>query len=169
MSLLLETIKIRDSEYQNLEYHTARMNLSRKILLACRDVIDLNKILPKPDFPVKGIYKCRILYGHKVDRIEIHRYRKNIPGSIKIVESSGIDYSHKYANRKPIHDLKKSVEEDDILMVVNGFIGDTSYANIIFRDGKKWFTPSTPLLRGTKREKLLKENKIIERSITLKT
>lgn len=167
MSLLLETIKIQNSQYQNLGYHTARMNRSRKILLSCSDQIDLSESLPQPDFPKNEIYKCRILYDHKIDKIDIHPYKMKMVRSLKIIESSSMDYSHKFANRQPIDDLKKGVEEDDILIVKNGFITDASYANIIFSDGARWITPATPLLHGTKREKLLKENRIIERFITL--
>jgi|DewCreStandDraft_4_1066084.scaffolds.fasta_scaffold25209_1 4-amino-4-deoxychorismate lyase len=167
MSLLLETIKIQDSEYQNLEYHNARMNRSRKILLSCTEHIDLQEVLPKLKLTKDQIYKCRILYDYKINKIDIQSYRLKIVRSLKVIESSTIDYSHKFADRQMIEDLKRNVEEDDILIVKNGYITDTSYANIIFREGEQWITPATPLLRGTKREKLLRENKIIEQIITV--
>ena len=47
----------------------------------------------------------------------------------------------------------------------NGLITDTSYANIVFWDGQNWLTPSTPLLAGTKRARLLHESKIKEAEI----
>jgi 4-amino-4-deoxychorismate lyase len=51
------------------------------------------------------------------------------------------------------------------LIVKNGFITDTSSANILFYDGRDWVTPSTPLLMGTCREKLLRGGKIREENI----
>jgi 4-amino-4-deoxychorismate lyase len=45
-------------------------------------------------------------------------------------------------------------------------VTDSSYANLLFRKGDNYYTPSTPLLKGTMREKLLDEKKIAERSIT---
>ena len=54
---------------------------------------------------------------------------------------------------------------DDILIIKNGLITDISFANICFYNGKNWYTPSTPLLKGTCREKLLKQNSIIEKEI----
>ena len=42
---------------------------------------------------------------------------------------------------------------------------DTSYSNIIFFDGTKWVTPSTPLLHGTMRSFLLKNEIISEMKI----
>ncbi|MCA1759522.1 MAG: aminotransferase class IV, partial [Bacteroidales bacterium] len=57
---------------------------------------------------------------------------------------------------------------DDIIIVKNGCITDSSFANIVFFDGVKWWTPDTPLLPGTQRAKLLEENKIFECRITPK-
>ena len=77
----------------------------------------------------------------------------------QIADAAGID-------RKEIDKLfEKRGKADDILIVKNGFITDTSIANIAFFDGKKWFTPKTCLLRGTTRERLLKEKKIFEKDI----
>ncbi len=56
---------------------------------------------------------------------------------------------------------------DDILIVKNGIITDTSFSNIAFFDGKQWKTPKSPLLKGTCRERLLCEQKIFEKDINL--
>jgi 4-amino-4-deoxychorismate lyase len=56
---------------------------------------------------------------------------------------------------------------DDILIVKDGYITDTSFSNIVFFDGEKWVTPARPLLRGTMRESLLKRNLIGEENITV--
>jgi 4-amino-4-deoxychorismate lyase len=57
---------------------------------------------------------------------------------------------------------------DDILIVKDGLITDTSIANIAIYDGFKWITPKKPLLRGTQRAKLLKDKLIIEKDIKVK-
>ena len=46
-------------------------------------------------------------------------------------------------------------------------ITDSSIGNLIFYDGKKWLTPSSPLLKGTMRTKLLEGGKIQSRSIQI--
>lgn len=51
-------------------------------------------------------------------------------------------------------------ETDDILIVRNELLTDTSICNIALLDGDKWYTPAAPLLYGTMREKLLSESKI---------
>ena len=61
--------------------------------------------------------------------------------------------------------LKKKGDCSDILIVKNGFITDTSFSNIIFLKCGRWYTPNTPLLKGTKRAKLLDLGLINERSI----
>lgn len=77
-----------------------------------------------------------------------------------------IDYSHKYANRTALqYLLQKKGKADDVLIVKNGWLTDTSYSNVAFFDGLQWFTPSKPLLKGTKRAALLQQKKIIEADI----
>ena len=51
--------------------------------------------------------------------------------------------------------MKKEVICDDILIVKQGFITDTSYSNVLFYNGKEWLTPTHPLLKGTQRASLL--------------
>ena len=58
-------------------------------------------------------------------------------------------------------------EDDDILIVKNGLITDSSFCNIIFKNEEGLFTPLNPLLKGTKRQYLLDKNIIKEREIYL--
>ena len=44
-------------------------------------------------------------------------------------------------------------------------VTDASYANLIFFDGSQWLTPTTFLLNGTCRKRLLNEGKIREMPI----
>ncbi len=54
---------------------------------------------------------------------------------------------------------------DDVLIVKNGLLTDTSYANIAFFDGVQWLTPATPLLAGTRRQQLLEQGVITEATL----
>ena len=54
---------------------------------------------------------------------------------------------------------------DDILIVKNGYITDTSIANIALYDGNSWITPKVPLLKGTTRQRYLDNAKILESDI----
>ena len=56
---------------------------------------------------------------------------------------------------------------DEIIIVKNGLVPDTSFTNIAVNDGDVWLTPKQPLLMGTKRAQLLGEGKLREADITL--
>ena len=58
-------------------------------------------------------------------------------------------------------DLYNSKQEaDDILIVKNGWVTDSSYANLIFKLGDKWITPASYLLNGTMRQQLIERGEI---------
>ncbi|MEA3434781.1 MAG: aminotransferase class IV family protein [Campylobacterota bacterium] len=160
--LLLETIKIEDGEVSNLSYHQSRCNESRKALFSSTDILDLSSIIQAPP---KGLYRCRILYNKKIHSIEYIPYTPKEIHILKIV-SSDLEYTYKYANRDALNKLLLSQPDgDDILIEKHGYITDTSIANIAFYDGKQWFTPEKPLLKGTIRAKLLDEGVLHTRKI----
>jgi 4-amino-4-deoxychorismate lyase len=49
---------------------------------------------------------------------------------------------------------------EEILIVKNGLVTDTSFSNIVFYDGSDWITPDPPLLKGTKRTRYLRDGEI---------
>ena len=110
-----------------------------------------------------------MIYGKFIEKIELLPYEFKKVKSLKIIENDQIDYSFKYENRSMFDNLLAKKENcDDILIINNGRVTDTSYCNVVFSDGEKFLTSSTPLLRGTKREKLIREKIIKEEEITLK-
>jgi 4-amino-4-deoxychorismate lyase len=169
MSLLIESIKLLDGKYCNLSYHERRMNHSLKQLCGVWDNVDLKEFLKKRKTPKDGLYKCRILYDDHSKEIELVPYQAKEIRSLKIVEYDGISYEFKYTDRREIErlfELRGNCE--DILIVKDGMVTDSSFANIVFKKGKNWYTPSTPLLKGTMRSKLLERNIIQEDAISLK-
>lgn len=166
MSLLFETIKVQNKTLHNLEYHNERLNKSRKDLLGCTDYIDLWEQISIPKHVNNDVFKCRVLYKRKIEQIQFIRYTQRQIKTLKVVECDTIEYYYKFVDRKIFSNLLESVEADDILIIKNGMVTDTSFSNIIFFDGTKWVTPNTPLLRGIKREKLLKDKIIVEETIT---
>ena len=155
--LFLETIKVQNFQPYNLFYHEKRMNNS---VIGVSDTFELKSII-KP--PTKDLYRCRIVYSKNSLEISYHSYKKRDIKKLKLVESD-IVYDKKYANRDELDNLYQQKDfYDDILIVKNGYITDTSIANIAFFDGKKWLTPIYPLLYGTTRERLL-STKFLEES-----
>ncbi len=158
----LETIRVEDGIHFHLSYHQNRYANVLKILNA-KKIQRLDTYL---DAPKKGLYRCRLRYNlQKIIDVEYLEYKKREINSLKLVYDDAIDYSFKYCDRKNIDKLFALREDyDDIIIVKNGFITDTSISNIALFDGE-WKTPASPLLKGTTRARYLNEGKLIEADI----
>jgi len=156
---LLETIHVLEGKALNLSYHQQRMDRSR-FQLGFKDTLEL-KLSP----PKSGEYRCRVLYEKEIEKIEYHSYKRKDLSSFKLVHSD-IVYDLKYEDRSEINALlEKYPEADDIIIVKNALITDTSIANLCFFDGNHWLTPKRPLLYGTCRQRLLQTQKILPADI----
>ena len=154
----IETLLITN-KINNLELHNIRMNKTRKHFYGNVNLIDL-----KDYIEIKQNIRCRVLYDRDIQKVEYFNLVKREFKKFKIVESD-IDYSFKYANREELNSLKID-EYDEIIIVKNGLITDTTISNLAFFD-KEWITPKTPLLKGTKREELIKKGLLKEKDIKI--
>jgi 4-amino-4-deoxychorismate lyase len=168
MSLLVETIKVNGGRLYNIDYHSDRYNRSRKELFGTGLKSDLTSKIIIPAYAKKGLFKCRIEYDDHIRKIEFLKYELKETRSLRLVEAGDLRYDFKYIERGGIEKLLKSKEGcDDILIIKDGRITDTSYANIVVKDNdNRWFTPSSYLLPGTKRAYLLDKGTIAETEIT---
>jgi len=167
MYLLVETIRIKNGVPENLRWHQDRYERSCRTFYKTSPKIFIEEELNIPAEFSEGIVKCRFLYNKDSVKTEFQHYSARPINSLKLVEDNGIEYSLKFTDRTAINNLLKSKKEcEDILIIKEGFITDTSIANIVFFDGKKWITPADPLLKGTARERLLNENIISTAEIT---
>ncbi|MEK6558028.1 MAG: aminotransferase class IV [Candidatus Margulisiibacteriota bacterium] len=150
---LFETIKWVEGKPQHLDYHEARANASRIQLFGTKTPIKLIEYLS--DLPPSGAYRVRIVYSEIVDRVEVEPLRPSPIRTLKRVKST-LDYSHKLLDRSKLDELfAKRGQADDVLIVKEGWITDTTIANVAFFDGQKWLTPEKPLLPGIFRAFLL--------------
>ncbi len=165
MNRLLETICIENGIPQNIIYHNQRFNKSRRAFWPDAQPIDLLPLLKVPQEIKFGTVKCRVLYNAEIEEIQYMSYIKKSINRLKIV-TTDIDYTYKWEDRKAIDEMvEANPYYDDILMVKNGYLTDTSYANIVFKRDNEFFTPQIPLLKGTKRQHLIDEDIIIEKRI----
>jgi 4-amino-4-deoxychorismate lyase len=166
MYRLIETIKIIDGIPQNLEWHNLRMSKSSELLNGIKLFLEINDF-NIPEIFRKGIVKCRITYSNRIETIEYEQYLIKNVNSFKIIFNDKIDYSHKFADRSQLIKLyEMRVECDDIIIIKNGLVTDSFYANLCFEKNGELFTPAKPLLNGTKRQKLINEKRIIPIDIT---
>lgn len=162
---LLETIFIKDGVPQNIIYHNQRFNRTRKKFWPDNQPVDLAEFIKIPIEHKYGAVRCRILYREEIEDIQFFKYEKKEINRIKVVETK-MDYEYKWEDRTAINDLVASQPHyDDILMVKDGFITDTSYANIVLKKDNEFYTPKIPLLNGTKRQHLIDEDILIPRNI----
>jgi 4-amino-4-deoxychorismate lyase len=158
----LETIKAIGGEVQHLSYHQKRYEGVLNSL-GIKKVHNLKELLNPPK---KGLYRCRVVYSIEDVEVEYIPYVKRQVQKLKLVESNTIEYSKKYADRKELDALfLQKGDGDEIIIIKNGLVSDTSIANIAFFDGMLWLTPKKPLLQGTTRARLLENGKIFEKEI----
>lgn len=164
---LIETIKCDNGILFNMDFHQARFEKALREYFFVSKEIKLFDCIEVPESAKQGLFRCRVTYSAQIEKVEFlpHQYRQI--KSLKLLEDNYIDYRYKYANRENLNRLfEQRGGCDDILIVQNGRITDSYVANPVFFDGKKWWTPDTPLLPGTQRAKLLEEKKIFECRIT---
>jgi len=166
MCLLLETIKTVEHNLINLEYHQQRVNRSIRDLFNNNTRVNLDGEIKVPGHLGKGLFKCRVIYNIAIKKVEFLPYNQPDITTLKLVTCNDLNYSYKFENRQAITELLKFKGRcDDILIVKNDLITDTSFCNIIFSDGNNWITPSNPLLKGTQREYLLAKRIVSEAKI----
>ena len=163
---LLESLQVIDGQFQHIQYHNQRFNTSRLELLNIDEKTDLSKSIKIPSDCREGIFRCRVIYEKDIQEVTFTPYLYKVIKSLKLIDIGDWDYQHKYADRSFMKQLlENNPEVDEVIMTKNGFITDCTIANLAFYDGKNWFTPSTPLLKGTKRSQLLHRALITERII----
>lgn len=167
MYQFIESIKIEDQEIFLLEYHQKRVNETFR-QYGKETSIDLEKIFKNLQHDEDGLYKLRIVYD--LDRkftTQLIPYAIAEIDDFQLVENNTIDYSFKYENRKEFVVMKEEARSEEIIIVKNNRVTDTSFSNLLFLKGKEWYTPNTYLLNGVQRQYLLKNKKIKEAEITL--
>ena len=162
-----ETICVQHRQFSNLlPYHEARLNRTRRELWGIDTPLNLGERLGIPDLVDVGKHKCRVTYGPEILTIEWESYLPRPIKSLRLVVDDTIEYSYKYKNRDHLNQLHAQRGDcDDVLIVKNGLITDTSYANVALFDDLNWYTPEVPLLPGTQRAFLLDEGVLIPREI----
>tara|TARA_B110000263_G_scaffold247193_1_gene259580 strand:+ start:491 stop:1090 length:600 start_codon:yes stop_codon:yes gene_type:complete len=165
---LFESIRIENGVIFLIEYHQKRMDKSFNIFYKKINPWNLKRIALSQKIPLFGLYKLRIKYSDFDFKSEIIAYKKKKIETLKCVEVNDYKYPLKLCDRKSIIAFyKMRLDCDDILMIKDGLLTDTSYCNIILFNGNNWVTPESPIFEGVQRQKLLNHNKIIKSKISV--
>ncbi|MFZ1703221.1 MAG: aminotransferase class IV [Saprospiraceae bacterium] len=161
MSLLVESIKVLNGRLYNLSVHQARFDHTRRALFGCATKISLSKVIRSHDIPKTDLYKCRLVYDKIIREITFQPYVFPMIKTLTLVRDDELDYSHKWVERPQLDYLFSIKKEgDDIIIVQNELVTDAFYYNLVFEKDNRFYTPATPLLKGTKRAKLIQSGKI---------
>ena len=157
MTSCIETLPIRNAQLPDLRDHQARMGYTRQHLYNLIEPLLLADAIQIPNALDPALtYKCRVTYGETIQKVEFEPYQLRPVHTLKLVQADHIDYAYKYADRQAINQLfSQRGNDDDVLMLRDGLLTDTSYANIALFDGTRWYTPARPMLAGTQRARLL--------------
>ena len=162
-----ETIRYVNGVLENVSYHQARINRTVSAL-GGKTYIQLDKIQLVHDSEKDIVYKIKCLYNLEgAYHIEKAVYHKKTIQTVSIHQAALEEYQYKYTNRNWLNEALKNAGTDEMIIVQNNMIKDGNYANLVFFNGSEWHTPLHPLLLGTHRARLIDENKIIEKDITL--
>jgi len=165
MSLFFETLKIQNNKIQNLFFHNQRLNDTIRQNFHIASNIDLSNEVQQGDLSFE---RCKVIYEKSIKSIQFFPLIPRKLQSFKVLETN-ITYNYKSVDRDCINELYLQKGScDDILMINDGLLTDTSIANIAFFDGKNWITPKRPLLKGTMRASLLKKQLILEKDVKMK-
>jgi len=137
--MLLETLKIQNGRICNLDLHNERMYRSRKELLGVSRYDDISLLQEVQKIPVsETVIKARIIYAERIIRVEWNYYERRIVRSLMPVEDNEIEYDYKFEDRSWLNRLfERRGECDDIIIVKNGLVTDSSYSNLAFSDGRR--------------------------------
>lgn len=167
---LIETIAIRDGQIQNLAYHQRRYEQGVQFLKSSSSYKfkQLAEVIDIPSEFLTGLVRCRVDYNADEMTVAFYPYQARKISSFKIVEQNDIDYRYKYADRNALNELVSQKQDcDDIIVIKNQYVTDSSIANLLFLKNGIWYTPHQPLLQGTQRAKLLDEQKITSQEISI--
>ena len=164
----IESICIKNGKIQLLQYHNQRANAARSSHSIREGLLDFGKCI-NTDKAIHATTKCRIVYGQKIEKIEYLPYTLKPINSLKTINiEENWSYEHKYLDRSKLEFYFNQKEDaDDIIMIQSGFVTDSYYCNLAFLKNGLWYTPTKPLLPGTKRAYLLSTKQILETDIPI--
>ena len=153
--MFIETIRIQDGHVCHLSDHTDRMRRTADHFGFTAPTLPTDLASLVPDELRTGTVRCRVVYDHTLREVTFTPYRRRHIERLFAVDAGTTTYAFKYADRAPLARLDVPLgASDELLFVRDGYLTDTSYANLVLRRGRELVTPDTFLLDGTCRRRL---------------
>lgn len=170
MPRFIETILFKNNNMPLIKWHEQRFAQTQIATWGETIYPSLEKIIRSKEIDLdKDVsYKCRVLYDSKNTDIQFSVYQQRTINSLVLKNGNDIDYHLKYEDRQQLNALVKDLQQgEEVLIVRNNLLTETSFTNIALWNGTQWHTPKIPLLRGVQRSKLIEDKIIIEKNISI--
>lgn len=155
----LETIRYSGGRLHLLALHSDRLRATQHEVFG-RATLRLDPSLFRiPAALTDTTVKCRVIYHREITDIQYEPYTPHHVTRVRLVTDDTIDYHLKYLDRSQLAYPDRQPDEG-IIIVKDGLITDSTYANLLFHAGERLYTPSTPLLPGVMRRHLLATGRI---------
>jgi Branched-chain amino acid aminotransferase/4-amino-4-deoxychorismate lyase len=163
--MFFETIKVLNGCMMNLDLHMARLTKTvQHFFPNCSPPI---LSIAVPPMYQHGLYRCRITYSQKIEHVEFIPYVRRQITTLSLIDAPTLNYSWKSCDRSGLEALKTASGHDEVIIVKNDTITDTTFSNLVFESAAGLFTPTTFLLPGVQRSKLISEGVVRETTITV--
>jgi 4-amino-4-deoxychorismate lyase len=166
MSRFLETIRINAGVPQHLEWHQRRVDDTFRVFYPGIPPLSLTGVIADTGMDA-GEQRCRIVYDDSTHEITVTPLQPRSIRSLRLTDlPPDYDYRYKYADRRFLElAFSRRGEADDVLLLRDGWVTDTSVANVAFLSHGRWYTPAIPLLAGTTWKRLVSAGVIVPRPI----
>lgn len=150
MIRFIESIRLLNGTVENVKYHQARINETFAFYFEGKAPISLQQIIDSNQPPENGLFKLRIVYAETLEKIEYLPYQAPFFRKFQCFRiPDDFIYRFKFANRIFFENISKKIEPDVLpVLIQKGLVTDSTFTNLVFKRGDKWFTPKTPLLQG---------------------
>lgn len=182
---LFETIRCDDGKPRHLSWHQERMDRASKTRRARFNLEAYISERLRDYGPMAGRWKLRLNYT--IDTVSgivspgeclAQAYTPNTVKALVLVDLACLRnmnvYDHKYQDRTFFESLPPGLNmagDEEVLYHVSGRILEARYANIIWKatgdNHTSLFTPPDPLHQGTARTRLLAENILVCRNLSV--
>jgi len=166
MCRFVESIQLLNGVFKRLEFHQERIRKAMMDYFPTDKIIGITDILNRTSYPTEGLFKCRVVYDSEIREIQYSPYCKRDIHTLKLVETQMESTPYKMEERSLLNAaFALRGDCDDIIMIKNGWLTDTSFTNIALYDGQNWVTPRIPLIYGVNRTQLVSEGLLTEKDI----
>ena len=163
----IETLYVKNGNILNLNYHLDRIKKTAKHFKWKTDISEKLKIKSEKLKIKSEKLRIRIIYDQwDIKKIEYFPIKQREFKRFKTININNFDYSFKYKNRQFFtFNFTLYAQFDEFILLKNNLVTDTTISNLAFFTGNEWLTPKYPLLKGTKREELIKKGFLKEANI----